>query len=159
MRNSISILLAFLFSISAGIAAADSHNEVLLTFTNGNEIVEYDLEALEAMESVTFETSTIWSEGPQVFTGVSLHTFVAELQIDEGVLLASAINDYTVEIPTSDAVTGGPIIAYLRNGSSMSVRDKGPLWVVYPYDSKAEYQSETIYSRSIWQLDRIALKQ
>jgi hypothetical protein len=39
----------------------------------------------------------------------------------------------------------------------MSVRDKGPLWLIYPYDSKAEYQSETIYSRSIWQLVKIDL--
>jgi hypothetical protein len=37
----------------------------------------------------------------------------------------------------------------------MSVRDKGPLWVVYPFDDVPAYQSETIYSRSIWQLDRI----
>ncbi|MDP5360810.1 MAG: oxidoreductase, partial [Paracoccaceae bacterium] len=32
---------------------------------------------------------------------------------------------------------------------------KGPLWVVYPYDMSADYRSEVIYYRSIWQLDRI----
>ncbi|RYH00603.1 oxidoreductase, partial [Salipiger sp. IMCC34102] len=37
----------------------------------------------------------------------------------------------------------------------MQVRDKGPLWIVYPYDDTPEYRSEVIYSRSIWQLDRI----
>jgi hypothetical protein len=37
----------------------------------------------------------------------------------------------------------------------MSVREKGPLWVIYPFDDVPEYQNETIYSRSIWQLDRI----
>ena len=54
-----------------------------------------------------------------------------------------------------DAVEGGPIIAYRLNGDRMSVRDKGPLWVVYPYDSDQVYQTEVIYSRSIWQLYRI----
>jgi hypothetical protein len=34
----------------------------------------------------------------------------------------------------------------------MSVRDKGPLWVIYPYDAVPEYKSERIYARSIWQL-------
>ena len=43
----------------------------------------------------------------------------------------------------------------LRNGGRMSVRDKGPLWIVYPFDSSEEYQAELIYSRSIWQLVRI----
>ena len=37
----------------------------------------------------------------------------------------------------------------------MSRRDKGPLWVIYPYHDNIDYRSETIYSRSIWQLDRI----
>ncbi|MFM7446066.1 MAG: oxidoreductase, partial [Tabrizicola sp.] len=57
----------------------------------------------------------------------------------------------------SDAVEGGPILAYLQNGEPMSVREKGPLWVVYPYDLKAEYQTEVTFSRSIWQLVRLDL--
>ena len=70
---------------------------------------------------------------------------------------ATAINDYAVEIPVSDAVVGGPIVAYFLNGEPMSVRDKGPLWIVYPFDADPHYQTEVIYSRSIWQLDRIEL--
>ena len=35
------------------------------------------------------------------------------------------------------------------------MRDKGPLWIIYPYDQNTDYQTEVIYSRSIWQLDRI----
>jgi hypothetical protein len=31
------------------------------------------------------------------------------------------------------------------------------LWIVYPYDRSPDYQSETIYARSIWQLRRIHL--
>ena len=50
------------------------------------------------------------------------------------------------------------VLAFLRNGDEMSVRDKGPLWVVYPYDSTPEYQSELIYSRSVWQLARIEVQ-
>jgi hypothetical protein len=41
------------------------------------------------------------------------------------------------------------------DGKTMSVRDKGPLWIIYPYDSSADYRTEVVYSRSIWQLDRI----
>ena len=47
---------------------------------------------------------------------------------------------------------------YLRNGEPMSVRDKGPLWVVYNFDSNPEFQTEVMYSRSIWQLDRIVVE-
>ena len=37
----------------------------------------------------------------------------------------------------------------------MSVRDKGPLFVVFNYDSAAELRSERYYNRSIWQLRRL----
>jgi hypothetical protein len=80
-----------------------------------------------------------------------------EMGVNDGRLLATAINDYTVEIPLSDAVEGGPIIAYLMDGEEMSIRDKGPLWVIYPYDSDADFRSEVVYSRSIWQLDRLEI--
>ena len=49
------------------------------------------------------------------------------------------------------------LLAFERNGKPMSVREKGPLWIVYPYDSDAKFQSEVYYSRSIWQLDRLAV--
>jgi hypothetical protein len=54
-------------------------------------------------------------------------------------LRAKAINDYAIDIPLSDAVQGGPIVAYRLDGDTMSVRDKGPLWIVYPYDANADY--------------------
>ena len=58
----------------------------------------------------------------------------------------------------SDAVEEGPIVAYEMDGKLMSRRDKGPLWLIYPYSSNAEYRTEVIYSRSIWQLDRMAIR-
>ncbi len=123
--------------------------------TNAGDTAVFDLEMLKALDDTTVETSTIWTEGTQVFQGVSLDVLTDRLGISEGMLRATAINDYSVEIPVSDATEGGAVIAYMLNGETMSVRDKGPLWVIYPYDSDPDYRSEVIYSRSIWQLDRI----
>ncbi len=47
------------------------------------------------------------------------------------------------------------ILAIKRNGEYMPVRDKGPLFIVYPYDSKSELKSQTYYGRSAWQLKRL----
>jgi hypothetical protein len=38
------------------------------------------------------------------------------------------------------------------------VRDKGPLWLVYPYDSVSAYQTEVIYARSIWQVKQMEFR-
>lgn len=158
--QSISITLCMALPVWAEDMAAPT-GDVILTVsgnvenTNVDNTAQFDLEMLEALEKTTIETSTIWTEGVQVFEGVSLATLAAELGITGETLLASAINDYTVEVPLSDAVEDGPILAYRLNGKEMSVREKGPLWIVYPYDAKADFRTEVIYSRSIWQLDRV----
>ncbi|MCU4655216.1 molybdopterin-dependent oxidoreductase [Roseibacterium sp. SDUM158016] len=132
--------------------------EVLLTVrgaiasTNDGDAAVFDREMLEALGAESFETTTIWTEGVQSFTGVPLNTVLDALGAEGETLRAIALNDYAVEIPVSDAEEGGPIVAYLQNGAPMSVREKGPLWVVYPYDANTAYQTEQIYSRSIWQL-------
>ena len=131
--------------------------DTVLTFTHVEEVTEFDMDALVALGAEEFTTNTIWTEGKQTFTGVPLSAFLSNVGVAEGKLKATAINDYAVEVPLEDAVEGGPIIAYLRNGETMSVRDKGPLWLVYPYDADPKYQTEVIYSRSIWQLDRLEL--
>lgn len=138
-------------------------NEVVLVVTgdieatNDGDAAKFDLDMLRALGPTEVKTSTIWTEGEQTFVGVSLDALMAAVGVDEGVIRASAINDYTVEIPVSDAVEGGPIVAYELNGDTMSVREKGPLWVIYPYDANSDYRSELIYGRSIWQLDRFEI--
>lgn len=128
-----------------------------ITNTNDGDVAAFDRAMLEAMNPVTIETTTIWTDGLQSFTGVPLATLMETVGAEAESLSATAINDYAVEIPSADWVEDGPIVAYLNNGEPMSVRDKGPLWVIYPYDSNADYQTEVIYSRSIWQLDRVTV--
>lgn len=126
--------------------------------TNGDGAARFDRPMLEAMGGETVTTSTLWTEGVPSFTGVSLHTLLDRLGVVDGTLVATALNDYAVEIPVSDAVEGGPIIAYAMDGQPMSVRDKGPLWIIYPFDADPSYRTEVIYSRSIWQVDRIEVE-
>lgn len=160
------ILQSLAFVLFSGVCAVAQdlpapEGDVLLTVSgavtaqNAETGVELDFAMLEALERRRVETSTIWTEGTQVFEGVSLSVLVDALGLEGSTLRASAVNDYAVEIPMSDAVEGGPIIAYLLNGKEMSLRDKGPLWIIYPYDENSDFRSEVIYSRSIWQLNRI----
>lgn len=154
-------LMVALASPGFGAELAAPKGDVLLTVSgnvgvsNSNDAAALDRDMLEAMTSTTITTSTIWTEGVHSFQGVSLKDLVEALDIKGTTLRATAVNDYAIEIPLSDAVEGGPIIAYRIDGNEMSLRDKGPLWVIYPYDANADYRKEVIYSRSIWQLDRI----
>jgi hypothetical protein len=68
------------------------------------------------------------------------------------------VNDYKVEMPRDVVTQDVPIIANRLNGKPFNIREKGPLWVVFPYASDARYQTEEIYSYSIWQLTQIQVR-
>ena len=53
---------------------------------------------------------------------------------------------------------GIPLMALKMNGEYMRVRDKGPLFIVYPYDSSTELQNQIYYSRSAWQVSKIIIE-
>ena len=117
--------------------------------------VELSLDALDALEQVEFSTNTIWTDEEATFSGVPLKTLLALLNATGQTVEMIALNDYAVSMPVAELEDNAPIVATRMNGAPMSVRGKGPFWVVYPYDRAAKYQSETAYSRSIWQLRQL----
>jgi hypothetical protein len=151
----------FVVSSSAARHLESPAGDVILTVSGAVEakgadgVARFDLAGLRALGAREITTSSIWTDGDRTFTGVSLDVFLRHVGATGVTLRAAAANDYMVNIPVSDAVADGPIIAYEIDGEVMGLRDKGPLWMIYPYDAKAEYRTEVIFLRSIWQLDRI----
>ena len=163
-RRAVVLTFMIFMQVTPALAAdGPASGEVILTLSgtspsDGHQInATYDLAALQALPKTSFTTATMWTEGPQQFEGVLLKDLLDLQGVTTGTVQAAAINDYVIEIPVADAVVGGPIIAYALNGAPMSLRDKGPLWIVYPYDQNSDYQSEVVYSRSIWQLNRLTV--
>lgn len=156
-------ILSTLAFIGLAASAQAQQGDIILTLSgipaaDGTKVsATYDLAMLQALPKTSFSTTTMWTQGVQSFDGVLLKDLLDLHGITTGTISATAINDYAVDIPIEDAVIGGPIIAYALNGADMSIRDKGPLWIVYPYDENTNYQSEVVFSRSIWQLNRITI--
>ncbi|WP_299425410.1 molybdopterin-dependent oxidoreductase [uncultured Shimia sp.] len=123
--------------------------------TNVDDTAQYDLEMLRTLPAVSISTTTIWTDGVLMFTGVPLASLLETLGSSGSTLRASAINDYTIEIPVDTLEGEAPILAYEMNGVPMHRRDKGPLWVIYPFDSDPKYRTSQVHSRAVWQLDRI----
>jgi hypothetical protein len=166
MRTAIWATLMLLFLPVAGFTQTlpTAKGDIILTVSwNGSDqaggMAELDLEVLSTLGTKILVTETIWTDGPQEFEGVELTTLTDALGISTGTLKAIAHNDYAVEIPLSDVTTKGALIAFKRNGDTMHLREKGPIWIVFPYDHDAMYRSEVVHSRSIWQLARIEILQ
>ena len=67
----------------------------------------------------------------------------------------SALNDYSVMVPANVLREDGAILAYHLNDAEMSVREKGPFWVIFPYDADARFQTDTYWAYSVWQVKSV----
>lgn len=126
--------------------------------TNSGKEAHFDRSMLEALGTVSIRTATLWTDGVQEFAGVTLRRLLDAVCASGTMIDAWAVNDYWAEIPVTDAVDDGPILAFAQNGLPLTLRDKGPIWIVYPYDTNPAYHSEVIYARSVWQLLRLDIR-
>jgi hypothetical protein len=115
-------------------------------------VLHLDLHTLESLPQHRFTTMTPWSHQPIRFQGPLLRDVLKLAGAEGKTLLATAVNDYRVEIPVADALRFNMIVATRMNDQYMSIRDKGPLFVVYPFDKDPQLKQSRYYERSIWQL-------
>ncbi len=110
---------------------------------------------LSALTQNAFSTGTIWTEGVKTFGGPTLQALLDAVEAGPGDLELVAANNYKVLLPREAIEETVPIIANRIDGEAFGIRDKGPLWVVFPFDADPRYQNEEIYAFSIWQLTEV----
>ncbi|MFM2118824.1 MAG: hypothetical protein RL722_292 [Pseudomonadota bacterium] len=130
----------------------------LIDQTNASGKAEFDMDMLAALPQRSFSTMTPWYKQPRKFTGPLLRDVLAAVGAKGMQLKAVAINDYKVDIPVEDSRQFDMVLARLMDDAPMPVRDKGPLFIVYPYDSLSELKSERYYMRSAWQLKALEVR-
>lgn len=160
----LSALLTLALGVPAMAELATPAGEVILTIdgaitqTNSPEGATFDMEMLQALPASGFETSSTWTVGKNRYDGVPLKVLLDAVGATGGTITATALNNYSVQIPIEAIEENVPIVAYHIDGETFSRRDKGPLWIVFPYDAGAAYQSELVYGWSIWQLARLTIE-
>ncbi|WP_372424566.1 hypothetical protein [Salinarimonas chemoclinalis] len=126
---------------------------------DGSEIVRrgLDFAALDALDPIAIETTTPWTRGVVRFEGARLGALAA-LEPDAGEIVEArltALNDYTIAVPAEDWSRWDPVLATRLDGTRMRVRDRGPIWLVYPLDADPALQNQRYHARMIWQVREI----
>jgi hypothetical protein len=119
---------------------------------NTPDAAVFDAALLDALPQKSFVTKTPWFKEPVKFTGPLLKDVLQALKADGKTVNATALNDYKVAIPMADALKYDVLLARQINGRVITVREKGPVFIIYPFDSFPELRNLTYYSRSIWQV-------
>jgi hypothetical protein len=118
----------------------------------------FSIADLEKLGTEEVRTSTPWHDGDAVFEGVPLSRLMEHVGASGDMAAVLALNNYRTEVPLEDFGRYGVILAMKRDGSYMPVSDKGPLFIVYPFDDFDELNSELYYSRAAWQVRTITIK-
>jgi hypothetical protein len=111
-----------------------------------------DLATLQKLPQRSFTTRAPWTAGPQKYAGPLLRDVLAVAQASGSYVEALSLNDQLVTLPVADAQQHEVIVALQVNDKAISVRELGPLMIVYPFDSKPLLQATDYYRRSVWQL-------
>ncbi len=149
--------LITLFGVGPALAGA------MLTVTNPtlgpDATKEFSRAELKELAQTSYRTSTEWTDGSPEFSGPLARDVIASVGFgDATTAVMIAANDYAIEVPVDELMKYNVILATSVDGKRLSLRDKGPIWVMYPRDQHKELQDPMFNGRLIWQMVRIELK-
>jgi hypothetical protein len=126
--------------------------------TNRDGTVAFDRDMLESLGMTTLATTTPWTDGVIVFEGVLMADLLDAVHATGDSVVARALNDYEIRIPLSDFRTWPVLLALKVDGEYLRIRDKGPMWIVYPRDDYSELDTDDTMDKSIWQLRHLTIE-
>lgn len=130
----------------------------LISNTNQDSDAIFDRYMLDQLPRDSISTHTPWNEGKHTYSGFKAEAFFDLLGIEGENLSLIALNDYMIEIPVQDFTKTGAIFATHMDGVPMTVRNKGPVMIIYPFDDQPKLKNESYYGKSIWQVNQIVVK-
>jgi hypothetical protein len=161
----LSLLVCFLTSalaMSAPALALDPPSgKVVLTVTgnitekNVGASAQFDMAMLEKFPQHEITAQTPWYAKPVTFTGPLLRDVLTSIGATGQTLNAAAIDAYSADIPLADIQKYDVIVSRLLNGKPVSVRENGPLFIMYPLGTDPVLDSKMILDRCVWQLKSI----
>jgi hypothetical protein len=153
-RVSLGLLLLSFFSLPSH--SADNESPILTVSYHG-QLTRYTFNQLTELPNTSITTDTPWTQKNLTFSGVTFKDLLKDLAIKSThiEIKVTALNNYWSVIPYSDIEQYQPILALTKDGKSMVIRDKGPLWVIYPLSSMSQQNNEVLHSRMVWQVSTL----
>lgn len=151
---------AVLLSVAGQVpAGADGRGTLVVAgaLDAGTE-VRLDAAALEAVGMTSIVTATPWSMPASRFEGPRVDALLASLGARGEEVVLHALDGYRVTLRRGFLERYGAILAMRQDGRALSVRDRGPLWLMLPFDGHAELRNDRHYYEAIWQVHRIEVR-
>jgi hypothetical protein len=149
---------------SLGAEASVARERVILTVTGAIAKadvagrVDFDVSEFEHLGLSRLKTWTPWTDGEIEFEGVWARRLMEAVGARGSEVEARALNDYKEVIPIEDFHSYDVLLALRMNGRLMRARDKGPIWIVYPWSDHPELDDFATREKSVWQLSALHVR-
>ncbi|MDF2232315.1 hypothetical protein P2H44_07075 [Albimonas sp. CAU 1670] len=151
------IAVAAVAALASPPAAASSLDLSVTVRPAGREaqVQSIAMSDLAAMPQQEVRAVTPWTEGVVVFEGVPFADLAARVGVSEGPVALIALNAYQITLDAAQVIRDGGVLALKMDGRTMSVRDKGPIWLVFPSEARPELAATDNTHMWIWQVNAI----
>lgn len=130
----------------------------MITETNAPQAAVFDRSMLDALAGRKAEVETPWTSGKVTFEGPLGASLLDAVGATGKTLRVTAINNYAASIPVEDFRKYAVILATKKDGKAISVREKGPIFIIYPFDKDPSLYNEVYFNRSVWQVKSIVVE-
>ncbi|GHD76625.1 molybdopterin-dependent oxidoreductase [Vogesella fluminis] len=139
---------------------AFSADKVILTIKGagccqGKNEQSFTLKDLAALPQSEIITQTPWTKAKSRYQGVSLAMLLKKLQITSSSVKIRALNDYWAQVPVAEIDKYKAILATHADGKALTIRNKGPVWLMLPLSEHPEINKEQYHSYMVWQVHSV----
>lgn len=161
MKQLLFTVMTMIASVAQAVELPAPKGDVILTVsgniaqTNGDNVARFDRAMLEDLQQATVTTATPWFDDVHDFSGPLGAAILDAVGAQGATLRVVALNDYAATVPAADLHELGVVFATHLDMRPISVREKGPLFLIYPFDDNPDLFDEVYFGRSVWQIARI----
>ncbi len=155
----LNFLAPIIFTLLAAMPAMAADALFVLSGTNSKgEMVNVAMTRPAADEFGLTEIQTkLVSQGEDLHKvkGIAIGGLIKKYDLVGGSLAIEALDGYSIDVPRSVIDSYPAIIGLEIDGRPISVRERGPAWLIYPVSSFKELDSPEFEARSVWQIKAI----
>ena len=157
MNNTVRTAVVSLCLIAPSLAWSEPMLIVSGTNKDGERVsIELTAEDFADMEQVTVKTTNDYVDDVTTFSGPLFRSALSEIIFGpDSNINVTASNDYRTASPAQEILDYDVILATTMNGVELTLRDRGPVWIIYPMSDNPELQDAKFNDRLVWQLIKV----
>lgn len=126
--------------------------------SNSESGIEMDEAMVQELDKSTIRTNNHVIKEVIEYSGPTLISLLDYVGATGTQIKVTAWDEYVATIPITDIKNYQVLLATHESGQRMTIDDKGPFFIVFPFSDYPELKSDYYYSLSVWQIKEIVVE-